>query len=138
MKLRVLAPCALLPIAMSLALPAAAAPKAFTYTGGGLTLTLSGGKAPYGSTLHGSLTVKGTRYRVLGDWIPAGDAGGDLLRFYGHPFPGNKAMGLVGVATLYSTCNPNCAAATTYNLHAIGQFQIPGTKAATVKVTLRM
>jgi hypothetical protein len=119
------------------ALPASSAPglaagHSETLKGQGWTLTTVSGQAGYGLTLTGSLTHNGVTYKMLGDWIPAGDAGGDLMRFYGVPFKGVK--GLVSVATLYSTCNPNCAAAKTLVLKALGQWVLPGSTAK--KVTL--
>jgi hypothetical protein len=85
--------------------------------------------------VHGTFKSAGRSYRVEGDWIPAGDAGGDLLRFYGMAF--GSVKGLVGVATLYSTCVPNCASARTYQLKAVPGFSIPGMKAQSITLTLR-
>lgn len=96
------------------------------FSGSGYVLTLQVGQASYGSTLHGTLTYRGTAYVVQGDWIPAGDAGGDLLRFFGHPFPGNTMVGLVSVATLYNMCTPNCAAGRTFQLKPLGPWTLPG------------
>jgi hypothetical protein len=94
----------------SLAQRASAASHTSRLTGGGWTLTIIAKQAPYGLTMTGSFRSANRSFKMSGDWIPAGDAGSDLLRFYGHPFGPKSPMGLVGVATLTNTCNPNCAA----------------------------
>jgi hypothetical protein len=96
----------------------ASAPKRWTYQGGGWTLAL------IGTTLSGTFSGHGHSYPVKGDWIPAADAGGDLFRFYGHPYGAKTPLGLVGLATLYNTCKPNCAASKTFTLHEITSPQL--------------
>jgi hypothetical protein len=118
--------------AVPTARPALAAGHTSHMTAAGWNLTIVSGKDAYGLTLTGSIVHNGKSYRMLGDWIPAGDAGGDLLRFYGSPFNGVK--GLVSVATLYSTCEPNCAASRTYVLHSLAEWSLPGTSKHTIKL----
>lgn len=96
------------------------------FTGSGWTLRLHSVKSRYRS-IQGTLRHGTHQYHVEGDWIPAADAGGDLLRFYGHALPRTSYYGLVGVATLYNTCNPNCAAGRHYALKALSQWSLPGT-----------
>ncbi|MGH2444243.1 MAG: hypothetical protein ACRDFX_13895 [Chloroflexota bacterium] len=123
-----------------LAVPGGSSVAASTTThfrGNGWTLTLVSGHAPYAPVLRGTLMHNGQRYHTEGDWIPAGDAGGDLLRFFGHPFPNVKFRGLVGVATLYSTCVPNCAASRVYSLKALSGWTLPGTKVHSVHITIQ-
>jgi hypothetical protein len=118
---------ALLVSAMLWRSQARAAPTKTVFKGGGWTLTLNSARTSYGQALSGSFTSRTRSFPVHGDWIPAGDAGGDLLRFYGHPFTPSFPMGLVGLATLYSTCQPNCAQARTYTLRGIAPFpRLPG------------
>lgn len=109
----------------------------FTYRGAGYTLKIHARHASYGSTLQGSLTFKHRTYHVEGDWIPAGDAGGDLLRFYGHPFPNNSFIGLISVATLYNMCQPNCAQGVTYALTTLANWRLPGSTTRSVRLVLR-
>jgi hypothetical protein len=133
------------PIAVSVALAVAgaaavhaapshvdAASKVITVKGNGYTLFTSARQMGYGLTVQGSLLHNGVRYKMLGDWIPAGDAGGDLLRFYEKPF--NGVHGLVSVATLYNECVPNCAASRTYLLGTLGQWTLPGSQKKAVKI----
>ncbi|MGH2448000.1 MAG: hypothetical protein ACRDFS_05290 [Chloroflexota bacterium] len=104
--------------------PSFAASHTSVFQGHGYTLNLVAGHSKYGLTQTGSLRVKGKVYQLRGDWIPAGDAGGELLRFFGTAF--GHVKGLVGVATLYDTCIPNCAASRHYQLSAMIGFSIPG------------
>lgn len=101
-----------------------AASKPQTWRGNGWNLTLVFKQMSYGEAFHGTLKHNGKSFVVQGDWIPAGDAGGDLLRLYGLAF--GTTRGLVSVATLYSTCNPNCAAARTYKLTPVAPWTLPG------------
>src|SRR5579864_2918512 len=101
-----------------------AASRTSVFRSNGWTLTITFKQQPYGETFHGSLKHAGKTYVTQGDWIPAGDAGGDLLRFYGLAF--GTVRGLVSVATLYSTCNPNCAAARTFKLAPVSPWTLPG------------
>jgi hypothetical protein len=99
------------------------------YKAAGWTMALTSAQKAYGLTFTGNLTHNGKTYMVQGDWIPAGDAGGDLLRIYGTPF--GTVKGLVSVATLYSTCEPNCAAARKVVLAPLGSpseadWSLPG------------
>jgi opacity protein-like surface antigen len=112
--------------------PALAAAHTSHFTAAGWTLTLVSGNAAYGSTLTGSIVHNGKSYMMLGDWIPAADAGGDLLRFYGSPF--DHVKGLVSVASLYSTCVPNCASSRTFVLHSLAEWSLPGTSKHTIKL----
>jgi len=75
------------------------------------------------------------RYHVEGDWIPAADCGGDLLRFYGHPYAGIRS--LVSVATLYNTCDRDCVGSRTYALSNISFWTLPGTKARSMHPVLQ-
>lgn len=112
-----------------------------TYTGGGWTLKLTFGQAAYGQTMSGRFYSGNKSYPVHGDWIPAGDAGSDLLRFYGHPFGPRSAVGLVGVATLANTCTPNCATSRHYKLTAVPLYRgttakLPGVGKASLVVLI--
>jgi hypothetical protein len=124
-------------LAVVISTPTSAAGRISMFRGNGWSLTLTASQAPYGSTVQGTLVHGSKRYQVEGDWIPAADEGGDLLRFYGHPFPGQKLLGLVGTATLYNACIPFCAASKTYYLKPLPSFGIPGytkTRAITLKL----
>lgn len=117
-----------LSLALAGSLPATAlgAPAKSTgvWTGSGWTLTLifsKGATTPF----HGSFRSAHRSFQVRGDWIPAGDAGSDLLRFYGHPFTPTSPIGLVGVAILYNTCTPYCAASRHYKLVVVPTLTLP-------------
>jgi hypothetical protein len=117
---------------------ASAAVKKSIYAGNGWKLTLTFAQMSYGETFHGSLTHGKKSYRTEGDWIPAADAGADLLRFYGQPFPNVKAQGLISVAILSNTCTPYCAASTTYTLAPISSWTLPGqSKAHPIQLKLQ-
>lgn len=105
------------------------------YTAKGYTLSITGYQSQYGQMFKGTWTAHNKRYHVEGDWVPAADAGSDLLRFYGKPFPGMKGLGLVAVATLADTCQPNCAASKTYMLKALSNWKLPGGQSQ-VKLTV--
>lgn len=108
------------------------------YKGSGWTLTMTSAKASYGTAYSGSFKSTSKSFPMHGDWIPAGDAGGELLRFYGHPFTPSAPMGLVGLATLYSTCQPNCAQSRTYTLRGIAPFtKLPGVNRATLTLKIQ-
>jgi hypothetical protein len=115
---------------------AAGKPRVFTYRGSGWTLSIWSLKSPY-SAIRGTLSHAGQSYHVEGDWIPAGDAGGDLLRFFGHPFQSSSFVGLVGLATLYNTCSPDCADGRTYLLKGAMGWVLPGTQLHTVKLVIQ-
>jgi hypothetical protein len=76
------------------AAPGAQAATSSTFVGSGWTLTLSYSQGANGQVMAGTFHSRKKSFRVAGDWIPAGDAGGDLLRFYGHPFGQRSAIGL--------------------------------------------
>jgi hypothetical protein len=116
-------------LTFAIASPAGAAPQTERYIGAGYTLTITYARTYYTSspsTLHGRLLYSGHAYHVEGDWIPAASQGGDLLRIYGHPFLGQPFVGLVSVATLYNTCDPDCADGLTYALTALQAWRLPG------------
>jgi hypothetical protein len=122
--------------------PAAARPTAThtgVWTGSGWTLTLnfSGGET---KPFVGSFRSAHKSFAVKGDWIPAGDAGSDLLRFYGHPFTPTMPIGLVGVAILYNTCTPYCAASKHYKLVVVPTLtlpkKLPGTGTTSLALTI--
>lgn len=112
--------------------PNAHAARSITYRAPGWKLTITGSTAPYGEVMSGTLTHAGKQYRMLGDWIPAGDAGSDLLRFYGVPF--GTQQGLVSVAILFNTCTPYCAASRTYKLRTLWRWKLPGSNLTTLIV----
>ena len=95
------------------------------WTGSGWTLTLSFPTGNQTQPFKGTFRSAHKSFQVKGDWIPAGDAGSDLLRFYGHPFTATSPIGLVGVAILYNTCNPYCAASKHYKLVVVPTLTLP-------------
>ncbi len=95
-----------------------------TWSGSGWTLTLT---FPRAAVFHGSFRSARHSFQVRGDWIPAGDQGSYLLRFYGHPFTPKSPIGLVGVAILYNTCTPYCAASKRYKLLVVPTLTLPKT-----------
>src|SRR5437588_8954970 len=98
MKLRPFIATVFLLVSLGLTSSRASAAAASTFVGGGWTLTLSYSQTAHGQVMAGTFHSNKKSFRVAGDWIPAGDAGSDLLRFYGHPFGQRSPIGLVGVA----------------------------------------
>lgn len=115
---------------------AAAVRTTWTYKGAGYTLTLTFGHVWFGYTDHGTLAYHNHRYHVEGDHVPAGDAGGELLRFYGHPFGNVSPLGLISVATLYNTCEPSCASGRTYALTTVMDWRLPGSTVRSVRLVV--
>ncbi|HZU12545.1 MAG TPA: hypothetical protein VFB58_06865 [Chloroflexota bacterium] len=112
-----------------------------TWTGSGWTLTLTFPEGNWTHSLQGRFRSARQSFPVRGDWIPAGDQGSYLLRFYGHPFTPSSPMGLVGVAILYNTCTPNCAASRHYKLVVDRTLTLPktlpGTGTGSLALTIR-
>lgn len=140
-RLHFLAPL-LLCIPLNLTTSEASAATSSTFVGGGWTLTFTYSQTANGQVMAGTFHSNKKSFRVAGDWIPAGDAGGDLLRFYGHPFGQRSPIGLVGVATLVNTCNPYCAASTHYRLREVPNLvtlrtTVPGVGRASIVLRLR-
>ena len=141
-RLRVFAPLLLLISLTSTSSDAVAATPS-SFVGGGWTLTLTYSQTANGQVMAGTFHSSKKSFRVAGDWIPAGDAGSDLLRFYGHPFGQRSPIGLVGVATLANTCNPYCAASTHYRLREVPNLitlrtTLPGVGRASLVLRLRV
>jgi hypothetical protein len=117
--------------------------RTWIYTAPSWTLTLTFySQASYGLTLTGSLNLqylglKTQSFHVEGDWIPAGDSGGDLLRFYGHPF-NSRSWGLVSVATFYSTCDPDCATSPLFDLTSIRPWTLPTVPKVAARIKIRL
>lgn len=110
------------------------------WTGSGWTLTLHFPGGNWTQSLQGTFRSTRHSFPVRGDWIPAGDAGSYLLRFYGHPFTATSPIGLVGVAILYNTCNPYCAASKHYKLVVVPTLtlpkKLPGTGTTSLALTI--
>jgi hypothetical protein len=110
------------------------------WTGSSWTLTLHFPSSGETHPFQGSFRSAHHSFQVRGDWIPAGDAGSDLLRFYGHPFTPNSPIGLVGVAILYNTCTPYCAASRHYKLVVVPTLslpkKLPGTGTTSLALTI--
>lgn len=110
------------------------------WTGSGWTLTLNFPGGGETKPFVGSFRSAHKSFQVKGDWVPAGDAGSDLLRFYGHPFTPTMPIGLVGVAILYNTCVPYCAASKHYKLVVVPTLtlpkKLPGTGTTSLALTI--
>jgi hypothetical protein len=117
----------LLPSALPATAQTARARSTGTWTGAGWTLTLTFPGGNRTKPLQGTFRSAHNSFPVQGDWIPAADAGSYLLRFYGHPFAPTSPIGLVGVAILYNTCTPYCAASKHYKLLVVPTLTLPKT-----------